>query len=113
MYNKEYMKEYMRVYRESHRNETRIYNKTQRRKYKNLVLEHYGNVCANCGFPDIRALQLDHINNDGAEERLSIGGSRKFSGWRFYKWVIDNNYPDRYQILCANCNMIKELGEDF
>ena len=83
-----------------------------RREYKRKVFNNYGNKCSTCLFNDIRALQIDHINNNGAEERKALGG-QKFSGWKFYKYLIDNNYPDGYQTLCANCNMIKQLGEDF
>jgi len=105
--------DYFKLYRGEHKEETRIRNKNNRRRYKTLVLNYYGNICAKCGFSDIRALQLDHINNNGAEERMAVGGSKKFSGWNFYKWIVDNNYPEGYQTLCANCNMIKQLGKDF
>ena len=26
----------------------------------------------------------------------------------FYKKVVDDGFPSNYQILCANCNAIKE-----
>lgn len=99
-------------YREKHRESLRLKQKTMRREYKKIVFDHYGNVCAYCGFLDIRALQIDHINNNGAEERKKNGG-QWFSGWHFYKYLIDNNFPNGYQTLCANCNMIKQLGENF
>ena len=98
-------------YREANRDKLRSRQRENRREYKRKVFNHYGNKCS-CGFSDIRALQIDHINNNGAEERKSLGG-QNFSGWRFYKYLIDNNYPNGYQTLCANCNMIKQLGEDF
>ena len=99
-------------YREKNRAELNAKTTLARRAYKRKVLEYYGDECKCCSFNDIRALQIDHIYNNGAEERKSLGG-QKFSGWKFYKYLIDNNYPDGYQTLCANCNMIKQLGENF
>lgn len=69
------------------------------------VLTHYGNgkcECINCGFSDMRALQLDHIHGDGAEDRHNGLG-----GIQLYKKLRRDNYPEGYQTLCANCNWIK------
>jgi len=68
-----------------------------------------GGECAHCGFRDIRALQLDHINGGGNKDIVKFGG-RQFNGhqkmMRFYK-----NNPNEairtLQVLCANCNFIK------
>jgi hypothetical protein len=46
---------------------------------------------------------MDHINNDGAEQR------RKLGQLNLVHWVIKNNFPDGFQILCRNCNWLKEL----
>jgi len=70
------------------------------------ALEHYGKVCRRCGFSDIRALQIDHVADNGAEERKSLGG-QNFSGHRFYRWLKVQGWPEGYQTLCANCNAIK------
>ena len=99
-------------YREKNRAILNAKTTLSRREFKRKVFEHYGNQCAYCHFKDIRALQIDHISNNGAEERKSLGG-KNFSGWIFYKHLIDNQYPAGYQTLCANCNMIKQLGDNF
>lgn len=82
-------------------------------KLKETILSHYGRdgkaVCIWCGFGDIKALCLDHINDNGAEERRSMG-SKFFAGKIFYQHLIKNNYPLGYQTLCANCNLIKECN---
>uniref|UniRef100_A0A6M3JJ10 Putative HNH endonuclease n=1 Tax=viral metagenome TaxID=1070528 RepID=A0A6M3JJ10_9ZZZZ len=72
------------------------YYKNSRRK----VLEKLGNQCVKCGFADIRALQIDHINGGGAKElkNMSINS--------FLKGVLLDN-GSKYQLLCANCNWIK------
>lgn len=75
---------------------------------KQEVLNVYGTSCASCGFSDVRALQIDHIDNDGNIERASLGG-KNFSGHTFYRWLKKNDWPVGYQTLCANCNTIKYI----
>lgn len=105
-------KAYDAAYRLKNRQLLRDKQKLYRRKLKSQVLDRYGNSCRICGYEDIRALQIDHIENNGSEERESLGG-KQFSGWRFYQYLVANGLPDGYQTLCANCNIIKHLGEDF
>lgn len=110
--NSEDKKAYDAAYRLKNRKLLQQKQRQYRRNLKNQVLDRYGNGCVRCGFDDIRALQIDHVNNNGAEERKALGG-QNVSGWRFYQHLVANNLPDGYQTLCANCNMIKQLGEDF
>lgn len=72
------------------------------------TFKQYGQSCVECGFSDQRALQIDHIDNNGAEERKALGG-QNFSGWRFYRWLKEQGWPGGYQTLCANCNTIKHV----
>lgn len=71
---------------------------------KLLVFSHYltdGRLqCACCHESYIEFLELDHINNDGWIHRKLIHGS-------MYDWVIRNNFPPGFQLLCTNCNMAK------
>lgn len=85
-------------------------NATKRKIYQNnkaLVYKQYGNKCRCCGEDEQKFLQLDHVNNDGASHRREIGLR---SGSLFHKWVIENNFPDNLQLLCANCNQGKLLN---
>lgn len=61
------------------------------------------NKCIKCGFSDIRALQIDHINSDGHNER------KIKEIYSLYNEIIKNPEESKikYQILCANCNWIK------
>jgi hypothetical protein len=45
-------------------------------------------------------LQVDHINNDGSKERKKIGKADDL-----YRYLINNNFPEGYRILCGTCNM--------
>lgn len=58
-----------------------------------------GRFCACCGETEIKFLSLDHILQNGAEHRRAVG-------FRVYRWLESNGYPDteQYQILCRNCN---------
>ena len=80
---------------------------------KQSAMLRYGNgkiECKQCGFNDIDALCLDHINNDGAAHRKTMGlaGRGQAPGATIYAWVKKENYPPGFQVLCANCNMIKQ-----
>lgn len=72
-------------------------------RLKSQVFEHYGGKCSCCDESQFEFLSIDHINNDGCKHRKKI----KKSGTHFYKWIIDNNYPNDLQILCLNCNLSK------
>jgi len=76
-------------------------------KSKVIVLTHYGNgklACLRCGFDDIRALSIDHINGDGANHKRQL----KYASIG-YRWYINQNFPKGYQTLCMNCQWIKRF----
>lgn len=75
------------------------------KKLRTKCITFLGGRCVKCGFNDIRALQIDHINGGGCKEAKEKGA------YWIYKNVLKN--PQKYQLLCANCNWIKrtELGE--
>lgn len=75
-------------------NAKRFYDK--RRK---TVYDHYGNMCACCGETNQLFLTIDHIENDGAQHRKEVA-----PGPTFYKWLVDNNFPKSFRLLCFNCN---------
>lgn len=68
---------------------------------RDLVFGHYGGKCNCCGEAEWKFLQLDHVKNDGAQHRKEIGLG---GGAVFYIWVVNNNFPEDLQLLCANCN---------
>lgn len=71
---------------------------TRKRKLK--IFEAYGGPkCALCPETRIGCLHLDHVSGDGAEHRKAIGGANAT-----YAWIIKNNFPAGFRVLCANCN---------
>lgn len=83
------------------REQQRIYDLSCKQK----VIEAYGGKCACCNENTIEFLTIDHINNNGADDRRSNGNK---TGGKLYRWLIKNNFPQgEYQILCFNCNCAK------
>lgn len=78
------------------------------RKYRELVFNHYGWVCKCCGETIKQFMSIDHINNDGYLDKNPNG--KKKSGKELYLLVVKQNYPDKYQTLCMNCNWGKKIG---
>lgn len=78
----------------------------QRQKLKDEVIGHYGGKCACCGETEMAFLTIDHINNDGASHRRSLGVLAIN-----YRWYKKSGYPDGFQVLCMNCNWAKRGGK--
>ena len=69
------------------------------------TFEAYGGAkCACCGEGTHEFLGIDHLNDNGAEERRQGFAS---GGAAFYRRLQKLGYPPGYQILCHNCNMAK------
>lgn len=67
------------------------------------VLSYYSDgtlACLCCKESTYEFLSLDHIYGGGTEHRKETG-----AGSLFYGWLIKNNLPDGYRVLCHNCNM--------
>jgi len=53
--------------------------------------------CSRCKEQDIDLLTVEHINGNGIKHRKKISSSIE-------KWLVDNDFPEEYDILCRNCN---------
>ena len=98
---------YQKVYDGEHPEKTRKHNNDRYLRLKQEVLTHYSNgrlICVKCGFNDIRALSIDHIDGGGNQFRQI---TRMTSSYTFYGWLKRNGYPIGYQTLCMNCQVIK------
>lgn len=112
-------KEYNKVYKETHKKERAEYGKEYRKTHKdkikkdrenkyekiwNLVCNHYSNgtmQCACCGESNSEFLTIDHING---RKHITDKLLKKLTGQKLYVWLIENNFPEGYRILCYNCN---------
>lgn len=74
-------------------------------RVRRRLLDALGNKCVQCGFADWRALQIDHVTGDGRADPHRYGSRNSYA-----KIVLAN--PDKYQLLCANCNWIKRYEQN-
>jgi|SaaInlLV_10m_DNA_2_1039722.scaffolds.fasta_scaffold00537_25 Zn ribbon nucleic-acid-binding protein len=90
-----------KIYYDNNKLKVLTKHKVYRKEWRKKVLDHLGGACVHCGFDDIRALQIDHVNGGGRKDR-----NKQVIG--FYKKVMENR-ENSYQLLCANCNTIKRI----
>ena len=98
-------KKYFKNYYENNKEKFIEPAKLRSRKSRLKCLNHYSNgkyKCDCCGEKEIKFLTIDHINNDGTKHRKEIGQNITF-------WLIKNNFPKGFQILCYNCNNAKRI----
>ena len=81
------------------------------------VLRHFGGgkvACAACGESRVDCLSIDHINGGGNKHRrwlLSKGIQPQ--GYSYYKWLLENGSTADYQVLCMNCQFIKQKNNNW
>ena len=109
---------YYRAWHKAHKAQDNAYDRLHMRRKrladKELVIRHYSHGTMACANPfgehekpytNILALTIDHVNDDGAEERRKIG--KTVGSGTFYALLIKKGYPEGYQVLCWNCQWIK------
>lgn len=127
--NKEYQKEYQKKWREKEPQKIfeiqKRYDEKRRstderiiqlkdvrarrhHRFKVYVLEKYGNKCNYCGIEKYEVLCVDHIKDDGAIHRKTTKYKRLSLGGMWGYLAKTEFAPEKYQILCYNCNMIKQ-----
>ena len=109
----------------SQRPENLTKEKDKRMNLRSTVLETYSKLLSNSDIPccnccginaHLDFLAIDHIAGrqemDSKHELVKLGYSSKFLGIVLQKWIIDNNFPEGFQILCQNCNMAKGMKKN-
>jgi len=99
--------------------------KEKKDKEKLEVYSHYSKIhsnsdiplCRCCGLTShIEFLSLDHITGkkvmDSELELVELGYSSNFKIHVLLNWIIKNNFPKGFQILCHNCNFAKGHSKD-
>lgn len=77
-------------------------NPAKKRLHKDnraMVIERLGGKCECCGESEIAFLEVDHINDDGKEQRIKHPGQTTI-----YWWLAKHNFPPGFRLLCSNCN---------
>lgn len=92
---------------EAFRDRMNSLNRRKHQEARNAVFEAYGGYkCKCCGVTEPAFLSIDHINNDGAEHKREY---RLRTSTEVYRWLIKNNYPTGFQVLCMNCQWGKRV----
>ena len=97
-------------YQETHREKCRQAARARHARIKIEALQHYSMgkpKCAACFEGDTDVLCIDHINGGGKKHRQRLNTN---GGTSIFYSLRRENYPEGYQVLCANCNMKKEKG---
>jgi hypothetical protein len=121
-YYREYFKSHRRQHAESdrrfqqhHKDREALHHREYNRRIRQEITELLGGKCSNpnCavsgGMKDPRALQIDHVNGDGAKLRRGLNGLQSM----YRQMLRDIKAGSKaYQLLCANCNWIKKFERD-
>jgi hypothetical protein len=104
---REQKKKYEREYRIKNLDKLTVEGKKRskkcRDKFRELVFNHYGKQCICCGESNIKFLTIDHMNGNGRKHRAIIKN-------HIHTWLVKNNYPKGFQVLCYNCNCGKRMN---
>jgi len=76
------------------------YARNRNRKQKQQVMDYYGGQCTCCGENVLEFLTLHHVNGDGGAHRKELPQRHN----AIIGWIIKNNYPSDFQVLCHNCH---------
>lgn len=61
------------------------------------IYTRYGGQCACCGENNFKLLTIDHVLNNGKQER------KYRDNWAILRKILRENCPPEYQILCMSC----------
>lgn len=90
----------MRKYRAKNPEKYAAQSREAKRKQRAAMFLLYGCKCVLCGFSDKRALTLDHVRNNGAEERARLGPRG------VYRRALNPKNKGDYRMLCMNCQFV-------
>lgn len=91
---------------EAYQRRRRRVREARQRERMACLVAYGGPICRCCGETELIFLALDHIKEDGAAHRRAIGSGAR----NLYCWLIKNQFPPEFQVLCHNCNVAKSLG---
>jgi hypothetical protein len=101
------------AYRNAHLDQERSVSRERTRviqqSLRAQIFAHYGETCICCGTDQM--LCIDHVDGDGPAHRRELFGHSDRCGHEFYRWLIQQGFPDGYQTLCSPCNVSKRASE--
>lgn len=106
--NRHYIKKWHKDHYKDNVKEIKTYRKKLYDKARTDTIKYYSDGkmnCKCCGEDNRLFLTIDHVNNDGGEKRKNK--TQPWGGPQLCRWLILNDFPDGFQILCFNCNLGK------
>ena len=104
-------RESVRRWREANPDIARQMASELRQQLRVVIFDHYGHICACPGCGATKDLTVDHINGQGEAHRAELFNGRQQAGWHFYAWLVEQGFPEGFQVLCRPCNASKRSGE--
>ena len=93
-----------RDYRANNKKEINARFTEARRRVKRIVFDAYGGCkCIGCGETEELVLTMDHIDQRGTNHRMANG--KRYGGHHLYRWLIANDFPPGFRVLCFNCQI--------
>ena len=99
--------------------------KNERDTNRLKILKHYSKRLSNSNIPccnccgenfHVDFLAIDHIRGskqmDLEPELVKLKYSSKLRNQNLHRWIILNNFPNGFQILCTNCNFAKGMKKN-
>lgn len=91
-----------REYYLKNRDRLNEYGKSYRTRKKYEVFRHYCNGEPHCQWPSCDVSDMDMLTIDHKDANAGGGGHA------VYSWIVKNNFPNNFQVLCANHQFKKE-----
>lgn len=101
--------EYYQAYYAANAEQKKTAARDRRDALRAAVFGHYGESCACCGTTD--RLTIDHVNGDGWQHRQELFGRQNVGGAMLYRWLVAQDFPEGFQVLCMPCNVSKKSGD--
>ena len=95
----------MASWRTRNNEHTKEYDKKRYGRDRKKLYRLLGNKCVVCGEDDPIYFHIDHVNNDGNVDRKKGFGGGKRTKLKHYLET-----PERFQLMCANCNHAKQMN---
>lgn len=110
---REYSRQKRLEWRRKHPELDRERNKKYKQKLRIAVLTFYSRGALNCeccGDDHFPFLTIDHISGGGRKHRTDL--KNRSGGQLLYIWLIKNNFPAGFRVLCWNCNCGRRLNNN-
>jgi len=99
------------------RPEVKAKRKERQQTMRLKVMQYYSKHLSNSDIPccwcceeksHIEFLAIDHIAGrkemDSDTKLVKLGYSSSLTGGKLQTWIIENNFPEGFRVLCHNCN---------